>query len=512
MESSKIAIIIGAGPAGLTAAYELLEHTSIKPIIFEIDDSIGGLSKTIDYKGNKIDIGGHRFFSKDETINGLWNKILPYKDDKKEDLVLLKRDRKSRILFLGKFFDYPISIKPATLLNLGAISIIQIMFSFIKARIFPLKESNLENFYINRFGEKLYKLFFKDYTEKVWGIPCDKLGASWGAQRVKGLSVSKIIIHAVKSIIKAGTNDSKNETSLIGKFLYPKFGPGQIWDEMARIITEKGGIINLNHKLVGVKSRGYNITECTIECLSTRKIKKYRADYFLSTMPIKELFKCFNFHVPQEIKRVAETLKYRDFITVGLLLKELKITDKGNIRISDNWLYIQEKKVRLGRVQIFNNWSPYLVKDQDKVWLGLEYFCNEGDELWQKSDEEFINFAINELCSINIIDKTAVVESKIIKVQKAYPVYTDGYEKLEKIISFTDKYSNMFLIGRNGMHRYNNMDHSMLTAIIAVENIRNGVKNKSNIWKVNTEEEYHEEKYEKAASEHSYEKGLVYGK
>lgn len=521
----KTAIIIGAGPAGLTAAYELLDKTDIRPIIYEMTGDIGGISKTINYKGNRIDIGGHRFFSKSERVMKWWQNILPVqgapaKDDiilkrenplskevsapdpEKNDKVMLIRKRLSRIFFLRKFFDYPVSLNLNTFSNLGLIRIIKIGLSYIRIRLFPIKEEkSLEDFFVNRFGKELYLTFFKDYTEKVWGVPCNRIKPEWGAQRIKGLSVTKAILHAMKGAVSKDSSieQQNTETSLIERFIYPKFGPGQMWEEVAGIVKEKGGEIYLRRRVAGLKHRDNRITEIEVKDENTGNVETRKGDYFFSTMPVKDLIQAFGEGVPGEVRRVSQGLIYRDFITVGLLLKKLEIKNETNMRtvnniVPDNWIYIQERDVRLARLQIFNNWSPYMVKDQNTVWIGLEYICSEGDELWSRSDEDFRKFAIDELSRIDIIDREDVLDSVVIRVPKTYPAYFGSYDHFDSIRNYVDKFENLFLIGRNGMHRYNNQDHSMLTAMTAVENIINNVTSKDNIWNINVEKEYHEEK------------------
>ncbi|MDR2623036.1 MAG: NAD(P)/FAD-dependent oxidoreductase [Methanobrevibacter sp.] len=529
MENCEV-IIIGAGPAGLTAAYELLDKTDIKPIIYEVTGKIGGISKTIEFKGNRIDIGGHRFFSKNQNIMNWWFNILPLQgksssDDKildrklnlpheysqrklksetyqkflapdpdVDDKVMLMRDRLSRIFFLSKFFDYPISLKYDTLKNLGLKTTVGIGLSYIKAMIKPIQNENtLEDFFINRFGRELYKTFFKDYTEKVWGIPCNEIDADWGYQRVKGLSIKE----TMKNALKVNRDQKDVETSLISQFYYPKHGPGQIWEEVANLILENGGEIHYNMEVMGIKTEGSSISEIEILDKITGEKSYRKTDYLLSTMAVKELIHSWKDDVPLDVKKTAEGLIYRDFITVGILLKKLRLsnyTKKRTINniVPDNWIYIQEREVKIGRLQVFNNWSPYMVKDPEKIWIGLEYFANEGDELWNMADKQFTDFAITELESINVIDKKDVLDSVLIREKKAYPAYFGTYKNFDLIKNFTDKFENLFLIGRNGMHRYNNMDHSMLTAMEAVENIINNVKTKDNIWNINSEKNYHE--------------------
>lgn len=491
---NKKAIIIGAGPAGLTAAYELVTRTDIKPIILESTDYIGGISRTADYKGNRIDIGGHRFFSKSKRVMSWWQNILPFEENEEKvnssTKIMMLRKRLSRIYFLRKFFDYPISLSLDTIKKLGLWRITKIGFSYVWVKLFPVKqEKSLEDFFINRFGRELYKTFFKDYTEKVWGVPCTEISPEWGAQRIKGLSISKAIVQAAKSMIKKDKSiEQKNvETTLIEKFLYPKFGPGQLWEEVAEIIKQKGGEIHFNTEVENIEIDGKTVTS-----VIAKNNQQFKGDYFFSTMPVKDLISGMKNNVPVDVYEIAKGLQYRDFITVGVLLNKLKVNQNGK-PIKDNWIYVQERDVKLGRIQVFNNWSPFLVSDKNKIWLGLEYFCYEGDELWTKTDDEFKTFAINELASIGIIDKADVLDSVVIKMSKTYPAYFGTYQQFDVIRNFTDTIENLYLIGRNGMHKYNNQDHSMLTAMIAVDNIISGVTIKENIWSVNTEEAYHEE-------------------
>jgi len=521
----KTAIIIGAGPAGLTAAYELLDKTDIQPIIYEMSGDIGGISKTINYKGNRIDIGGHRFFSKSERVMKWWQNILPLQgaparddiildrevnfsiepyalDPEKTDRVMLIRNRLSRIYFLRKFFRYPISLDFTTIFGLGAVRITKIALSYFRIRLFPIKEErSLEDFLINRFGRELYLTFFKDYTEKVWGVPCKHINPEWGAQRIKGLSFTKAILHAIKGAVSKDSSIQQQnmETSLIERFLYPKFGPGQMWEEVARIVREKGGEIYLNHRVLGLKQGDNRIIEAKMEDEITGNQKTQIGDYFFSTMPVKELIQSFGEGVPRQVEQVAQGLIYRNSITVGLLIKKLRIENETNIKtinniIPDNWIYIQEKDIKLARIQIYNNWSPYMVKDENTVWIGLEYICNDEDELWTKPDEDFKKFAFDELSGIDIIDKGDALDSIVIRMPKTYPAYFGSYDQFRIIRNYTDTFENLFLIGRNGMHRYNNQDHSMLTAMTAVENIINNVTLKDNIWDINVEKEYHEGK------------------
>ncbi len=512
-------IIIGAGPAGLTAAYEFLEHTDIIPIILEATPDIGGLSRTVKYNGNRLDIGPHRFFSKSDRVMNWWLNILPI-DSSEEDVtisyhnkqttvhtttthpqnkeeVMVVCNRLTRIYFLGKLFSYPVKLNKETIRNLGIVRITKIGFSYMKSKVFPRKpETTLEDFFINRFGNELYLTFFKDYTEKVWGTPTNQISAAWGAQRVKGLSLTKTVMHFLfkGKKKKQDINQKDTETSLIEKFLYPKYGPGQMWETVAKLIEAKGGKILLNHEVKKITNKNNLIESVTAINKTTGEETTFSGDYFISSMPVKDLMNGFVMPVDAAAKNIAGNLIYRDFIAVGLLLKDLKLKNKDGSPVKDNWLYIQEKEVKVGRLQIYNNWSPGMIKDQNTYWLGLEYFCNEGDEIWTMSDEAMINFAKKELAAINIIEEKEVLDATVVRVPKTYPSYVGVYEQFDVVQKYMDTFTNLFLIGRNGMHKYNNQDHSMLTAMQAVENIKNGVTDKSNIWSINTEEEYHESK------------------
>ena len=536
MADKKIAVIAGAGPAGLTAALELLRTTDVKPVIFEAEDVIGGISRTARYNGNRMDIGGHRFFSKSDTVMDWWQGILPLqgaasKDDiaigrsvplveggpdpEQTDYVMLCRSRLSRILFLRKLFDYPVSLNGDTIRNLGLWRMFKIGMSYIKVQLLPArKEKSLEDFMINRFGVELYRTFFRDYTEKVWGVPCSKISPDWGGQRIKGLSITKTVIHAVKQIFAgkkktgaegADIRQKDTETSLIGQFLYPKYGPGQLWETVAEKVQQQGGEIHMQAKVVGVNrsADGKRVESVVVD--SGNSTETVPCDYFLSTMPVKELVAAMDngmTPVPAEVKRVADGLVYRDFITVGLLLDKLLIknpakpgTPESKLKfVADNWIYVQESDVKLGRIQIFNNWSPYLVADPDKVWIGLEYFATEGDEMWRMPNADFIKFAIAELDKIDVARPDAVRDSVVFHIKKAYPAYFGTYCEFNKIREYVDPIDNLFLMGRNGMHKYNNMDHSMLAAMEVVKCIRENSSDKTALWNVNSEEDYHEGK------------------
>ena len=517
-KKQKTAIIIGAGPAGLTAAYELVKNTDIKPMVFEASNDIGGISKTVNYKGNRIDIGGHRFFSKSDTVMKWWNEILPIEDTPESETFLLKyrgqqgtlqggkgpnpdetddvmlvRSRLSRIYYGRKFYDYPISLNKTTVTNLGPTKIMKIGTGYIATKFRKLDESNLEGFYINRFGKELYNTFFASYTEKLWGVPPKEIDSSWGAQRVKGLSVSKVLLNAIKPKTKNDISQKNVETSLIEAFLYPKLGPGHMWETVAKKVENMGGEVSKNKAIVKVYAEKNKIVSVDILDTKTKKITNAKADYFFSTMPVNELVEQFSgVDVPKDVKRVAKGLPFRDFITVGILAKKLKTDNPDGV--TDNWIYIQEPDVKVCRLQVFNNWSPYLVKDKKNVWVGMEYVVSEKDEIWKLNEKEMADFGVKELAKIDLIDPKDVIDTTVIKLKKTYPAYFGTYNEFDRVKDFTLQFENLYLIGRNGQHRYNNQDHSMLTAIEAVDNIKTGRKDKDNIWNVNVEKDYHESK------------------
>ena len=543
----KVAIIAGAGPAGLTAAYELLKHTQIVPIVFEATDAIGGIAQTYNYKGNKIDIGGHRFFSRSDRVMNWWFNILPPQgapaadtvekgheieyatdviieylcsgcagdapaangttvtrkapDPEQEDAVMLQRPRLSRIFYGRKFFPYPLTITLTVALRLGIVNTFLIGLSYIKAQIFQRKpEAYLDDFFINRFGHRLYKTFFKGYTEKVWGIPCSKIRADWGAQRIKGLSLKRAVSHAIKDLFSSDFKkvQEERETSLITRFYYPKFGPGQMWETVAKQVQACGGELQYNQRVIGLHLQDGKIQTATVEQTATGVTRQIECDYFFSTMPIKQLIRMLTPPPPLQVQEVADGLVYRDFLTIGLLLRRLNVQEHGKppaASIPDNWIYIQEEDVLVGRVQVYNNWSPYMVADSaNTVWIGLEYFVNEGDALWVKPDKELVALGIQEMEKIGMVRSADVLDGCVLRMPKAYPAYVGSYPQLEVIRRYVDAIPNLFLIGRNGMHRYNNQDHSMLTAMVAIDNIVAGRTDKTNIWDVNLEMVYHEEK------------------
>ncbi len=522
--SQKRAIIIGAGPAGLTAAYELLTRTDIKPLILEASERyVGGISKTVEYKGNRIDIGGHRFFSKSDRVMEWWLRTLPIqtgaeseftlqyqqqnttvttneqRDPTLTDEVMLVRNRVSRIYFNKTLFPYPITLSGDTVRKLGLLRMVKILFTYLRRATFPITpEKSLEDFYINRFGDELYKTFFESYTEKVWGVPCSKISPDWGAQRVKGLSITKALLHFLKKLLPSrSTLGQKNvETSLIERFFYPKLGPGLMWETVAKRVQERGGEIRMGERVTAIKVEGERIQSVT----TTTKdgtVHTYEGDLFFSTMPIKELVQSLTHTtVPPAIREISDGLLYRDFMTVGLLAKRLLLKDPTapGGRITDNWIYIHEPSVKVGRIQVFNNWSEYLVRDQDTVWLGLEYFCNEGDALWNTPDADLIKQGKEEMARLGILDPADVIDGTILREKKTYPAYFGTYDRFPELRGYLDGFENLYLLGRNGMHRYNNQDHSMLTAMVAVDGIIEGRTDKSPLWDVNTEQEYHEKK------------------
>ena len=566
----KTAVIIGAGPAGLTAALELLRRSDVVPLVLEASDEIGGISRTIRYKGNRMDIGGHRFFSKSDRVMQWWIDLMPpvtdagsgtspeisYQGKKRmvtvpahlqeepvlrgagpivhetgeplaeaevegpqpeevaaevvatapvdPDLVMLIRPRKSRIYYLRKFFDYPITLTATTLKNLGALRTVKVGTSYIKSRVSQIRpEKSLEDFLINRFGRQLYLTFFKSYTEKVWGTPCNEISAEWGAQRIKGLSLTTAVKHFVKKTFSRKTSGDVSQkgtdTSLIERFMYPKFGPGQLWEHVADLVVEKGGEIHMGWKVDRIHCEGTRVV--SVDAVNgDGERRTFAGDYFFSTMPMRELVQAMDAPVPANVREVSEGLQYRDFITVGLLADKLKVKEPDGGLLKDTWIYVQEPDVILGRLQIFNNWSPYLVEDPSKVWIGLEYFCYDTDDLWKMPDEELKKFAIGEVAKIGILNAEDVSDGHVVRVPKTYPAYFGTYERFGELRAYVDGFENLFLVGRNGMHKYNNQDHSMLTAMTAVDGIVGGHVDKASLWDINTEQEYHEEKGEKVRS------------
>ena len=512
-------LIIGAGPAGLTAAYELLDKSKEYEVtVLEESDTFGGISRTVNYKGNRMDMGGHRFFSKVPEVNEWWEKMLPTQgampfDDRElgrtstvkadgpdpelTDRVMLRRNRLSRIFFNSKFFDYPVSLKFDTIKNMGLGTTIVVGFSYLKTVFHKREEKSLEDFYINRFGKKLYSMFFENYTENLWGRHPSEISPEWGAQRVKGLSIRAVL----KDIFGKMFNkkNRKVETSLIEEFAYPKLGPGELWELTAADFEKMGGEIIKNAKVTRIIKDGNNKATGLVYVKDGKEIE-LSGDYIISSMPVKDLVEGMN-DVPADIAAIASGLPYRDYMTVGVLVPRLNLKNETKIKtmgdiVPDNWVYVHDRSVKMGRFQIYNNWSPYMVSDiRNTVWVGLEYFCNEGDSMWSMTDEAFGRMGISEMVKMGLIDsESEVIDFHVERVKKAYPAYFDTYEHMDELREYLDTIPNLFCVGRNGQHRYNNIDHSMCTSFETVKAILSGSTDKSSIWNVNTEKEYHETK------------------
>jgi protoporphyrinogen oxidase len=505
--ATKTAIVIGAGVAGLTAAYELISRTDIRPIVYEAQAQVGGLAKTISYKGNRIDIGPHRFFSKSDRVMEWWQQFLPICDQSTnhpvntEDEVMIVCPRLTRILFSNRLYDYPISPSLEILIKLGPFRVTSMGLSYCKARIFPRKEKSLDDFFTNRFGKVLFRTFFKDYTEKIWGVPCAEISPEWGTQRIKGLSVGKAITHLLWSRLSHNNDIAQRdkETSLISRFLYPKLGSGQMWDKVARIILARGGQIHCNQSVFRLLCDSSKIISVDVLDKNSGEIERVDADYVISTMPVRDLAEALGDVMPDEIRWIAEGLIYRDHIMVGLLATEMKRAGKESMkanpcRLPDNWIYVQDKRVRLGRLHIVNNWSPAMIRNPNTVWLGLEYFCTYGDDLWSMPNKNIIRLATDELSGLGLIDTNRFLDATVVRTANAYPAYFGTYDQFDKIRSFVGSFGNLFLVGRNGMHRYNNMDHSVLSGMLAAESIICGDVGKDDLWAVNAEQTYHEVK------------------
>lgn len=508
-------IVIGAGPAGLAAAYELVRRGGIYPVVLEATPHIGGISRTAVYKNNRMDLGGHRFFTKDPDVMTLWKEFMPLQgapasddlrlgrnvdlspggpDPETAEHVMLLRQRLSRILYRKRFFDYPIRLKRKTLANLGLKNTIAAGFGMVGATLFKRREVSLEDFYINRFGKPLYRMFFEDYTEKVWGIHPARISPEWGAQRVKGVSLAGML---GSMLLRPFGLKRPVETSLIEQFHYPKKGPGQLYERMASEIERLGGEVLTRMTVTRLEKNRDRITAVHALDHEGREIR-IEAEAVFSSMAIKDLVAAMGNDVPNDVQSIASALPYRDFVTVGVLAKRMAIPNESGIPtlgeyVPDCWIYIQEKHVRMGRLQIFNNWSPYLVDEPDHtVWIGLEYFCSEGDDLWNRSDSAMADLALEELEAIGMVYRTDVLDLTVVRVQKAYPAYFGSYDRFGTIREYLASIGNLYCIGRNGQHRYNNMDHSILTAMTAVKAYLDPEMDKDCIWKVNTEGEYHE--------------------
>jgi len=466
-------VIIGAGPAGLTAAY-MLSKAGVRSIVLEKDQMVGGLARTVNYKGYYFDTGGHRFFTKVESIDNIWKEVLG------EDL--LQRNRLSRIYYNKKFFYYPLRPFNA-LLGLGGWNSILILFSYLIAQLFPSKdEETFEDWVSNRFGKRLFKIFFKTYTEKVWGISCNDISAEWAAQRVRGLS----LITALKNAIIKNQNGQRDKRkvikTLIDEFDYPKFGPGMMWQALLDILQRTGSQVWLESEVEGICWSGNKVE--ALEVKRNGKIELLYGSDFISSMPIREALQRFKPEVPKDVLDAANDLKYRDFLTVALIIRKPML-------FPDTWIYIHDPDVKVGRIQNFKNWSPFMVPDPNNTCLGLEYFCYEGDELWNLADDELIELGKTELETLGLANQDDVQEGTVVRMPKAYPIYDLTYRKsLDVVRQFLKPLGNLQMVGRNGMHKYNNQDHSMLTAMLSAENILGA---NHDLWAINVEQEYHEE-------------------
>ena len=463
-------VIIGAGPAGLTAAYEL-GKLGRRARVLEADDQVGGLARTLRYKDYRFDIGGHRFFSKVPLVNALWHEILG------EDFIL--RPRLSRIHYQGHFFDYP--LKPLNaLLGLGPLEALLVCLSYAKVRLTgPRPETSFEDWVSNRFGERLYRIFFKTYTEKVWGIPCSEIAPEWATQRIKNLSLGEALRHAIFK----GRDANDVITSLIDQFHYPRLGPGMMWERCAELVAQAG-----NQIMCGVRVERIRCSRGRVECVYARtnggELREFPVENLISSMPIRGLIDALDPPAPDDVRRAAARLRYRDYLTVVLMVRRAAV-------FPDNWIYIHSPDVKLGRIQNYKNWSPEMVPDAGRTSLGLEYFLWEHDPEWSWPDERLIARGVSDCTRIGIIDPAEVEDGTVVRVPKAYPVYDQNYrEHLATVRSHLERFANLQLIGRNGQHRYNNQDHSMLAGVYAAHNL-NGAQR--DVWSVNTEAAYHEE-------------------
>lgn len=473
-------VVIGAGPAGLTTAYELSKN-DLPSTILEAGNQVGGISQTISYKNFRFDIGGHRFFSKVPLVNELWHEILG-------DQFLL-RPRISRIYYNNRFFDYPLRASNA-LAGLGPVESLLVCFSYAKTKLFSSPhEENFEQWVINRFGARLYRIFFKTYTEKVWGIPCSEISADWAAQRIKNLSLKEAIRNAL-----LGTRNGKIVTSLIEEFHYPRFGPGMMWERCEELVAEYGSQTLKGIKVERIRHRDGKV-ECVLGRASTGEILEFEGTHFVSTMPLRELIEAMDPQPPEKVVQAAQGLRYRDYLTVVLMINRESV-------FPDNWIYIHSPTVKMGRIQNYKNWSPYMVPDPSRTSLGLEYFLWDKDEEWTWSDDRLIDFGARECAQIGLIQPREVEDGTVVRMKKAYPVYDHHYQEQVRIVrQFLKTLSNFQTIGRNGLHRYNNQDHSMVTGVYAAHNIMGG---HHDVWSVNTEKAYHEEGREGILSNAGY--------
>lgn len=505
-------VIIGAGPAGLTAAYEVLRRAGdfFEVIVLEADAAVGGLAKTVVHNNKILDIGGHRFFSRDEIIPAWWRNIMPIQgsptmddvlagrnkkfdksgpDPQRCDDVMLIRDRYSSIIYEGEMFDYPLNLNYATLKKFGLSTALSVSASYLKANAAQKKRvRNLEDFYKGRFGDKLYEMFFEGYTEKVWGQHPAEISPDWGVQRIKGLTGASVVIDGLKNVL-GNRNENTREDSLIKSFMYPKYGPGQFWDKVAAEIINLGGHIITECKVTGLLCKGRQAK--TVQCLVKGQQMNLSGDVFLSSMPITDLIEAMNgVTVLRNVLGIARGLPYRSLISVGIETKKINLPENGKIKTlnsisPDCWLYVQDRSVKIGRVQIYNNWSPYLLQNpNERIWLAAEIFCNENDMYWNKSEYDIANMAVSELEKLGLLNRYDVTDRCAYRVAKAYPAYFGTYDEFGTLRRYMDEFTNLYCIGRNGQHKYYNMDQAMMTAIEAVSNILVGSADRSNVWDV----------------------------
>jgi protoporphyrinogen oxidase len=471
-KNNKKVVIIGAGPAGLTAAYQLCKE-GVPSVVLEKDNVVGGISRTVNYKGYLFDIGGHRFFTKVKAVDEMWREVLGEKR-------FLRRSRLSRIYYNKKFFYYPLKATNA-LFGLGLWNCFMMVGSYASAQIFPIKpERSFEDWISNRFGKRLYNTFFKTYTEKVWGMPCSEISADWAAQRIKGLS----LIATIRSALLASQVKQKGEVikTLIDAFDYPEKGPGMMWEMVADNIQKRGSELKMESDVEKIHWAKGRVTALEAGANGTSEL--IEGSDFISSMPIRELVRKMEPKPPADVLEAADKLGYRDFLTVSLIVNKADL-------FKDNWIYIHDSDVKVGRIQNFKNWSPSMVPDQDKTCLGLEYFCFEGDGLWTMKDEDLIALGAKELGILGLVDPNDIEDGAVVRMPKAYPVYDGVYvEAVDTIREFLAEMPNLYLVGRNGMHKYNNQDHSMLTAMLSVKNILGA---NYDVWGVNVDNEYHEE-------------------
>lgn len=465
-------VVIGAGPAGLTAAYQLGKHGR-RAVIVEADDVVGGISRTAERDGWRFDIGGHRFFTKVTPVSDLWHEILPDED-------FLLRPRMSRIFYEGKFYDYPLKAFNA-LRNLGVVEAVRCVLSYLWVKVRPPKDqTKFEGYVAAKFGWRLYRTFFKTYTEKVWGVPANELEADWAAQRIKNLNLLNAITNALLP-----KRSSTGITSLIEEFEYPRHGPGMMWERCTELVHAQGSSVEFNSTVTRIRHADGVATEVVTTGAGGRQL--HRCSAVISSMPIPQLVQAMDPPAPEEVLRAASGLKFRDFLTVALVVPK----EDG---FPDNWIYIHSPEVTVGRVQNFGSWSPQMIPEPDKTCLGLEFFVNEGDELWAAADDDLVALGTKEMATLGLLDPRRVEKGYVVRMPKAYPMYDAAYkENVDTLRGWLGEFArNVHPVGRNGMHRYNNQDHSMYTAMLTVENLVDGTSH--DVWEVNVEADYHEER------------------